>query len=203
MLYFRCLTVFQSAPVCYINSFCSCCYRLKTFSLCACSHAKFGIIHIFTALITSVHQYLHSHHNTTLLPWLFFLKEMVSLLVLFYQSCQVIIYGEFDNLWICLPVCDDTQLPWRLQRTVILPVLEESAGLWIDVRERCDSFDVRLWVLGIIFDYCLRGLKAAAPVVVPNAAADSAAAPVSTLSRSWIQFFFFHMLITVPWTLRS
>lgn len=49
-----------------------------------------------------------------------------------------------------------------------------------DVRWRYDSFDVRAWALGVIFEDCLSGLgaaAAAAPVVVPNAAADSAAAP--------------------------
>lgn len=48
-----------------------------------------------------------------------------------------------------------------------------------DVKWRYDSFDVRAWALGVIFEDCLSGLgaAAAAPVVVPNAAADSAAAP--------------------------
>lgn len=53
----------------------------------------------------------------------------------------------------------------------------------IDVRERFDFFDVRLRALGVIFEYCLSGLKAAAPVVEPNTAADSAAAPLSTDTR--------------------
>ncbi|KAI9548568.1 hypothetical protein NQZ68_007435 [Dissostichus eleginoides] len=46
--------------------------------------------------------------------------------------------------------------------------------------QRYERFDVRLWALGIILEYCLSGLKAAAPVVSPHAASDSAAAPLSS-----------------------
>ena len=54
----------------------------------------------------------------------------------------------------------------------------------------------------IFFGYCLSGLKAAAPAVVPSTAAGTAAAPVSTLLLSRlemkIQSFILHTLRTVP-----
>ena len=79
----------------------------------------------------------------------------------------------FDRIYLSWT---QSELLWRL---VISHLFGENCRALhsIDVRERFDFFDVREAALGVILEYCLNGLKAAAPLVEPNTAADSAAAP--------------------------
>lgn len=154
----------------------SCCLLLiqtkKTPSVCNCCR-KF-------------HQCIDILVPRTLLCCLLLVTERILLAASISPVVPVV--PEFDNLWKCLSVCCETQLPELLQKAsnFPLPVLEEIAGLCILPTSESDMIPLTsgrgLWAS--FFDYCASGMKAAAPVVVPNAAADSAAAPVSTLLQS-------------------